>query len=280
MSEYLSPGVYVEDNPGLPVIEAVSSSTGGFIGVAERGKVGKPVYITSWNSFITNFALGMNSPFLNTSYLAYSVYGFFQNGGKRCYVMRVANNAHKASSNNSGVEGTPPLFNAKDEGSWGNGLKVSIVVNEDDANYFDIRVSLNDEVVEVIDHLSNDTDSEDFWIASVNFRSNYVEAVSGSLSATSEGSPISFENGDDGDEVTDTDYTGILAKLDTADDLNLLCIPGETSEAVNSALMAYCEGRKYVFAILDAPKASTVQSVRALRKKMSCKNAADRKSVV
>lgn len=274
MSEYLSPGVYVEDNPGLPVIEAVSSSTGGFIGVAERGKVGKPVYITSWNSFITNFALGMNSPFLNTSYLAYSVYGFFQNGGKRCYVMRVANNAHQASSNNSGVEGTPPLFKAKDEGSWGNGLKVSIVVNEDDANYFDIRVSLNDEVVEVIDHLSNDTDSEDFWIASVNFRSNYIEAVSGSLSATSEGSPISFENGDDGGEVTDTDYTGILANLDTADDLNLLCIPGETSEAVNSALMAYCEGRKYVFAILDAPKASTVQSVRALRKKMSCKNAA------
>ena len=56
--------------------------------------------------------------------------------------------------------------------------------------------------------------------------------------------------------------------------MNLLCIPGQTSATVNSALMSYCENRKDVFSILDAPEASTVESVLALRKTMSCKNAA------
>lgn len=288
MAEYLSPGVYVEDNPGLPVIEAVSSSTGGFIGTAERGPVGKPVFITSWNAFVREFASGMSSPFLKDSYLAYSVYGFFQNGGKRCYVMRVAENALSSESNKTYTDDSEaiPIMKAKDEGAWGNKIKVSILENEDNSSYFDIKVHYDDVEVEVIDHLSNEVDDSDYWVANLDFRSNFIDAVGGSLATTlvdktdDKGNaikvdePIVFANGSDGEEVIDNTFIQALDKFDTTDDLNLLCIPGETSVQVNNALMSYCENRKYVFAILDAPKFSDVQSVKELRKGMSCKNAA------
>ena len=159
MGEYLSPGVYVEDNPGLPVIEAVSSSTGGFMGVTQRGPVNKPVFITSWNAFLTNFALGCDSPFLKDSYLAYSIYGFFQNGGKRCYVMRVAGTGYTCATaqysetpdgeSNSVLKFT---ISAKDEGTWANGFKVYVKANEDDATLFDIvTLDGSGNVVEVVD---------------------------------------------------------------------------------------------------------------------------------
>ena len=39
MAEYLSPGVYVEEfESGMRPMEGVSTSTAGFIGMAEKGK--------------------------------------------------------------------------------------------------------------------------------------------------------------------------------------------------------------------------------------------------
>ena len=46
MAEYLSPGVYVEEfESGMRPMEGVSTSTAGFIGLAEKGKtVGTPEF--------------------------------------------------------------------------------------------------------------------------------------------------------------------------------------------------------------------------------------------
>ena len=267
MAEYLSPGVYIEDNPNPPVVEAVSASTGGFIGVTQRGEVGKPVFINSWNAFIKNFANGMNSPFIANSDLAYSVYGFFQNGGKRCYIMRVASsNAKAAKAEDSGL-----VIEAKDAGAWGNKLKLTITANAINEENFDLKVTLDSEEVEVFKDLSNTPSTANYWIDILDSQSGFIKGVSGSLVAKES---VTFADGSDGDEVADTDFTSALSKFDTLDDLNLLCIPGQTSVTVNSAVMTYCENRKDVFAILDAPEASTTESVIALRKTMSCKNAA------
>lgn len=267
MAEYLSPGVYIEDNPNPPVIEAVSASTGGFVGIAQRGEVGKPIFITSWNAFINNFALGMNSPFLANSDLAYAVYGFFQNGGKRCYVMRVASDSVATAQ----LEGDL-VIEAKDAGAWGNKLKVTVTANADTATNFDLKVTLDAEDVEVFKNLSNTVGEENYWIDVLDAQSNFIKGVSGTLVAQED---TALSGGADGvDDIADTDYTGALANFDVIGDLNLLCIPGQTSATVNSAVMTYCENRKDVFAILDAPEASTVSSVIELRKSMSCKNAA------
>lgn len=269
MAEYLTPGVFIEDSPNPPVIESVSSSTGGFIGVSHRGALNTPVLITSWNAFINNFAFGMDSPFLANSDLAYAVYGFFQNGGKRCYVMRVASSSAKSAT--LGSESSF-VINAKDEGAWGNKLKVKVSPNADKAENFDVTITMGSDDVEVFRNLSNTVGEENYWIDVLETQSEYVVGVSGDLAETA---ATAFTGGADGIlDITDATYTDSLKHLDVLEDLNMLCIPGQTSSTVTKEVMAYCENRGDVFAILDTPEASTVESTIAFRKTMSCKNAA------
>ena len=92
MPEYLTPGVYVENtNIGPKPIQRVSTNTAGFVGMAEKGDElnDKPALITSWLEFVSKFGrYTMAQP-----YLAPAVYGFFENGGTRCYVIKVKNGA-------------------------------------------------------------------------------------------------------------------------------------------------------------------------------------------
>jgi Bacteriophage tail sheath protein len=129
MPQYLSPGVYVEEVPSaIKAIAGVSTSTPGFIGVvpnkvhliAKRDPtpadpsttkfvdftvptaVEKPVLITNWTQFTKAFgdvvgdpnaaATTDATPAVDEGHrrLAHAVYGFFNNGGSRCYVARIA----------------------------------------------------------------------------------------------------------------------------------------------------------------------------------------------
>jgi hypothetical protein len=64
-------------------ITGVSTSTAAFIGFAASGPF-MPTPITS----PTEYQLAFGSP-NGTGFLGYAVRGFFQNGGTRCYVLRV-----------------------------------------------------------------------------------------------------------------------------------------------------------------------------------------------
>ena len=76
MSEFLEPGVYVEEvSSGVKPIEGVSTSTAGFVGLAERGPE-EPRFISSWPEFQRIY--GGYVP--DESYLAYAVEGYFTNG--------------------------------------------------------------------------------------------------------------------------------------------------------------------------------------------------------
>lgn len=49
MPEYLAPEVYIgETEIGTKSIEGVSTSTVGFVGMAEKGDLNKPTLITNW----------------------------------------------------------------------------------------------------------------------------------------------------------------------------------------------------------------------------------------
>ena len=55
MPEYLYPGVYVEEiDTGNKPIEGVSTSTVGFIGLAEKGPL-KPTFVTSFGEYTRIF---------------------------------------------------------------------------------------------------------------------------------------------------------------------------------------------------------------------------------
>lgn len=92
MPEYLSPGVYVEEQPALEPIEGVSTSTTGFVGMTVRGPVtGPPVLVTSFTDFTRTFGgfIPDSATFHEYRYLPYAVKGFFDNLGQRAYIVRV-----------------------------------------------------------------------------------------------------------------------------------------------------------------------------------------------
>ena len=85
-TSYLSPGVYVEEvDRGSKPIEAVGTNTVGFLGESAKGPVNEPVLITNWSQFVKTFG-----DFKDCSeHLSHGVYGFFNNGGSRCFVVNV-----------------------------------------------------------------------------------------------------------------------------------------------------------------------------------------------
>ena len=93
MPTYLTPGVYVEEVPSASKpIEGVSTSIAAFVGLAPGGPVNTPMRISNWTQFAKIFGDPNepdNGPFMEGAYLAHSVYGFFQNGGSLCWVVRV-----------------------------------------------------------------------------------------------------------------------------------------------------------------------------------------------
>lgn len=117
MPPYLSPGVYVEEvSSGNKPIAGVGTSTAGFIGIAPGTleysseltltlpEEGEAVLCTNFSEFIQSFGdFGGSATASDTqtdteepdpqinghSWLAHAVYGFFDNGGTRCFVARV-----------------------------------------------------------------------------------------------------------------------------------------------------------------------------------------------
>jgi phage tail sheath protein FI len=115
MPQYLSPGVYIEEiKPSAQSIAGVGTSIAGFIGLVfndvemafqpnsttnkysvATADVAK--LITSWEEFKRNFgdfqakkAAWETADYDAYLYLQHALYGFFRNGGTRCWVLRVA----------------------------------------------------------------------------------------------------------------------------------------------------------------------------------------------
>ncbi len=90
MPEYLAPGVYVEEvDTGPKPIEGVSTSTSGMVGITERGPVGVPTLVTGFADFRRQFGGYLDRrAFPDAWYLPHAVEGFFNNGGKRLYIVR------------------------------------------------------------------------------------------------------------------------------------------------------------------------------------------------
>lgn len=129
MAEYLSPGVYVEEfESGPRPMECVSTSTAGFVGVAEKGPVsGAPVLVSNFSEFYRKFGGYLSElKWGEYRYLAYSVEQFFVNGGARCYVMRVAPSDAKKASNKKFASAKTLEISAKELGSFGNEINLKI----------------------------------------------------------------------------------------------------------------------------------------------------------
>lgn len=99
-----APGVYIEEVQQSPMITGVGTSVGGFVGWCQTpAKEGAQAqFITNFTEFTNNFGT-----FNNKSYLAFSVYSFFQEGGTQCYIVNL---------NGVSVQKTPPETKPKGTG--------------------------------------------------------------------------------------------------------------------------------------------------------------------
>lgn len=268
---YQSPDVYIEDvKSGSQSITQVSASVGAMIGATRSGIVGVATLVTSWTDFINKFANGLDTPFISTSYLPYAVYGFFANGGKQLYISRVAHSTAKKATK----EGTNLTVTAKTEGTWGNDITVSIVKNEDwvsDTNEeFDVEVSVGSSASTTIKSVKTDTivdailnDSKaSMWIESVSLN------IETTVALTEE--TITLTGGVDGiNDLVDADYVDALGSLDEViEEITMVAIPGITTPTVRDGLLSYCDNNK-VFPIITAPKGSTIDEAKTLRKSIS-----------
>jgi phage tail sheath protein FI len=102
MTVYLAPGVYVDEVPSaIRPIAGVGTSTAGFVGLAAdiananmparpagghytQATALDPEPLNSWEEFKQKYGDFQEA----NQYLAHAVYGFFNNGGTRCWVSR------------------------------------------------------------------------------------------------------------------------------------------------------------------------------------------------
>lgn len=136
MPEYLSPGVYVEEvDRGPKPIEGVGTAMPVFVGFSEKAQLveqidgetittdvmGKAQLVTNWTQYVERFG-----NFVEGAYMPHAVYGYFMNGGNRCYVLSVKT-IPKAQVALLGGDGKPQIMvRAKQAGFDGLRLRVKV----------------------------------------------------------------------------------------------------------------------------------------------------------
>jgi hypothetical protein len=136
MTTYRPPGIQFEEETGRRFTALTLHRTGipGFLGLTQKGPLDVPVRLNSMEAFEHHFGcLGLDT------YLETAVRGFFDNGGKECYVVRVAHHRE----NGPGEAARSATLEIKDrasrrrflvmaasEGSWGNAIRVSLTRRE------------------------------------------------------------------------------------------------------------------------------------------------------
>jgi hypothetical protein len=119
MMNLQTPGVYLREI-AVPQPPLLQMSITGFVGQAERGPLNYPQRIENLGQFRDIFG-----DFVGYSYLPYSIFGYFLNGGQRCYIVRVA---HETARPALLQKSAAPLIGCEaiNEGSWGNSASIQI----------------------------------------------------------------------------------------------------------------------------------------------------------
>ncbi|HYH05199.1 MAG TPA: phage tail sheath subtilisin-like domain-containing protein, partial [Bacillota bacterium] len=303
MPNYLSPGVYVEEvSGGVKPISGVGTSTGAFVGIAEKGVIGEAVLITSWSQFVREFG-----GFIPNGYLAYSVYGFFAEGGASCYVVRTCHYSDylKPQTKTAKTAAVTLLddtqaeslrVTAVSEGAWGNklvikaekagvgdGFKLS-VVNQAPGTQEEIVLETFDELTMAGVEAAINSQSalirveKDSWSdnghditgsGKVPQLTTETEAEFGALKYRL--SPLT--GGNDGvealrysDFIGDSNARNGLHAFDIVDDINIVAIPDLPGDQdLITAALNYCKNRKDCFYIVDPPAGLGVTDVKTFK---------------
>jgi phage tail sheath protein FI len=110
-----------------PAIAAIRTDVAGFVGLAPRGPLDTAVPVQSWRQYQAHFG-----GFSGAGFLAYAVRAFFENGGRRCWVVRVASREPNGGARAAAIVIQDAKnkdvwrIEASSPGVWGNGLTVTL----------------------------------------------------------------------------------------------------------------------------------------------------------
>src|SRR5437762_4182861 len=289
MPNYLSPGVYVEEvEAGSRPIEGVGTATAAFVGLAEKGPVNSPTLVTNWSQFSQAFG-----GFLEGSYLAHSVYGYFLNGGGSAYIVRIGADGHAPSAQ-------AELPSAKDKSLAG--YRVLALEGGQPGNDIQVEVAEAsqpaDDTFKLVITRGKDREEYDN-VTTRKGKSNVVTAVkaaskliqleeigtAGALEKVPAPGKVTLQGGGGTmpARVTPDEYVGNsadrtgFAGLEAVDTVTMLCVPdlmaayqrgmidADQVKAVQLAMIAHCELMGDRVAVLDAPPGLNAQQVREWR---------------
>jgi hypothetical protein len=277
MPTYSRPGVYFNESTLSTLtstgVDLTAGTSAVFFGEAERGPTDATL-ISDWASYKDRFGD------LSDSYdLGYAVYHYFANGGRSCFVVRVAA-AAAVTSTLAAVpyyptgSGNPSasLFqvDAIADGVWGDNISVNIEALTDeggsatngliattDTTYgtFTLVVKYSGVEVERWTAVSIDPDNARYVSAVVNNYSKYITISSVSTTApdaTLEYSIAAYTLGSGSDgTVADSDYQSAVSAVDVLQGPLLLNAVGKTSSAVVTSLVSKAKTRGDSFVIID-----------------------------
>jgi phage tail sheath protein FI len=300
MPTYLSPGVYVEEVArGARPIEGVGTSVAAFIGLAPKGPLNEPTLVTNWSQYVAAFG-----DFTDGYYLAHSVYGFFNNGGSTCYVVRVGGadpadeNAAKRPRAKELTPGDPSRLGTFSVAAIAAGrgpVSVEVADAEGDgpAERFRLVVREGTDVAETFD-VTAKRGNRGYVVTQVQERSKLItvaEPQSGGVATRPDNQTVTLappraaalpavvtpaEPGT-GDYIGDSaDRTG-FGGLEAIDEITMVAVPDvmaayqrgaideEAARAVQLALIAHCELMGDRVAIIDPPPGLNARDIRMWR---------------
>jgi phage tail sheath protein FI len=299
MPSYLSPGVYVEEvEAGARPIEGVGTSVAAFLGFAPQGPLNEPTLVTNWSQYVSAFG-----DFVEGTYLASAVYGFFANGGGICYVVRIGDGlsagAGELEAGASAQTAEALLGGYRVRALPGVTGEVSVEVGpvdgEDPPNdVFKLVVKVDGEVKETYASVSVRR-SKDNVVTKVREKSQTItleEAARGTAAkpdaqavvlaskpgtpgaTAAPAAPVSLSADD---YVGDADQRTGFGGLEAVEEITMVAVPdlmsahqrgiidAETVIAVQQALITHCELMGDRVAILDAPPGLSPQQIKSWR---------------
>ncbi|MFJ6520517.1 phage tail sheath family protein [Streptomyces filamentosus] len=298
MPSYLSPGVYVEEvQSGSRPIEGVGTSVAAFVGFAQRGPFDEPTLVTNWSQFVSRFG-----DFVEGTYLAASVYGFFANGGGTCYVVRVDDGTAPAPAAAAGEGADPRAVEAAGPTAIGaysvvarpgvtGTITVEIADVEGDdppSDAFRLIVKRNGKAVETYPSVTTKRSKENV-ATRVNAASALVEITepgTGAAPARPEAQTVTLAPAPPAPAggpltpevyVGDADRRSGLGGLEAVEDVTTVAVPDLMSAyerglldldgvlAVQQGLIAHCELMGDRVAVLDPPPGLSPQEVAVWR---------------
>ncbi|MCU0463754.1 MAG: phage tail sheath subtilisin-like domain-containing protein [Anaerolineae bacterium] len=261
--------------------------------------IGKPTLVTNWSQYVQKFG-----GFLKDAYTPDSVYGYFANGGSICYIISVKTlgaadpdsaTAAKVTVNADGDAKAGKLLElvAKNYGTVGNNVEVEIKTpkaeGEADAKKlapttFSLTIKVGGAVKEQYNDLTTGKGDNNV-LTVLETKSEVLTAVLlGKADLVPAAGVYALTGGSVKEKaITLNDYRGDvtqrtgLSGLEALDDVTMLLAPdlmtafqkgdidAKGVQAVQQAMIDYCELVRYCFAILDAPPNLMPQEVKEWR---------------